>query len=214
MSTENNELTICKIEDSPFSYEDVIKLIRESVQERLDQGLNFIVATMSADEYREKTKDSIVIVVYRGDELLGTACSTIKTDQDGKKYSYEEMMYVTPYCKRGGLGSKMQQKRIEIAKENGCAYTISDTAEDAKSSVKWHLKNGYNLVELRSYEKTNYYSKVFRWQIEPGSPWSDPWYCKRNYWKSAIKCRMYKLPNGEDRKSKWLDLYLWLRGAK
>ncbi len=156
MNKEMNDLTIYKIEVSPFSHEDVIRLIHESVQERIDQNLNFIVPTMSVDEHKEKTKDSIVIVAYKNNDLLGAASTTILKDKDGNDYAYEEMMYVTSSCKKGGIGSKMQQKRIEIAKENGCPYTISDTAEKAMSSVKWHPRNWYKLVGLRRYMKTNY----------------------------------------------------------
>jgi L-amino acid N-acyltransferase YncA len=145
---------------------------------------------MTSEQLREKSRNSIVIVVYRRDELLGTACSTILKDKHGKNYSYEERIYVTPKCKRGGIGSKMHNKRILIAKENGCEYTISDTAEGALSSVKWHLKNGYKLVGLRSYYGTNYYSKIFRWQIEPNSVWNNDLFCKVHYWLSYLKCRM------------------------
>ncbi len=213
MKTENNDLTICRLEESPFSYEDVMKLIHASVQERLDQNINFVVARMSADEYKEKTKNSIVVVAYRNNELLGTACTTILKDKNGCNFAAEEMMYVSPNSKRGGIGSKMQKKRIEIAKENGCAYTISSTAEKALSSVKWHLKNGYNLVELRSYHNTNYYSKKFRTQIEPDSKWSNPLYCKIKYWQSAIKCRIYFKENGEIRYPKLIKCYHKLRGV-
>lgn len=196
MYNVNKNLILCKLEESPFTHHDVMGLIRESVQERLDQGLDFIVASWTPEEYRERTKDSIVIVAYQGNDLLGTACSTISKDKNGKKYSYEEMMYVSPKSKRGGIGSKMQKKRIEIAKENGCAYTISDTAEGATSSVKWHLKNGYRLVKLRSYSGNNYYSKVFRWQIEPDRLWNNNLFCKTYYWLSSRFCRMCYNPDG------------------
>lgn len=211
MKDEKKDLIICRIKDSPFSYDDLMQLIYASVQERLDQGLNFIVASMSADDYREKTKDSIVIVAYRDNDLLGTACSTIKKDKHGKNFSYEEMIYVSPECKRGGLGSKMQLKRIEVAKENGCPYTISDTAEGATSSVRWHLKNGYKLVGLRSYEKTNYYSKIFRWQIEPHPLWNNSLFCKVHYWFSSIKCRMCYHEDGSYKGP--LKLYVKLRNS-
>ena len=91
---------------------------------------------------------------------------------------------------------------------------LASTAIDAKSSVNWHKKNGFRIIELQSSPSTNYYSYIFRKQLVHDPKWSNPVYCKLQYWKSAIRCRMYKLANGEDRKSKWLDLYLWLRGAK
>lgn len=214
MSTENNELTICRIEDSPFTYDELIKMIHASVQERVEQNLNFTVLRMSADDYRDKNKDGYVLVAYRDHDLLGTACTHIYKDGEGNNYSYKEHMFVNPKCKRCGIGTLLQKKCVEIAKSNGCSYIISDTAVGAKSSVKWHLKNGSKIVALRSFPSTNYYSYIFRQQLDPHPKWSNPVYCKFNYLKSAIRCRMYKLPNGDDRKSKWLDLYLKLRGAK
>ncbi len=196
------------------SWDELAQLYHEAFQERLDQGLNFICSSFTPDFLKQHCANSIVLVAIdkdNNDALAGAAIIEIKHDKKGT-WGYLTDVGISPDYKRRGIGSKLEEKRIAIAKANHCAFVMSDTAVPAKSSVNWHLKNGFKLVELMSWPNTNYYSYNFRKQLVHDPKWSNPVYCKLQYWKSAIRCRMYKLANGEDRKSKWLDLYKKLRG--
>ena len=196
------------------SWEELAQLYHEAFQERLDQGMNFICSSFTPEYLEQHFNDAIILVALdkdQNDALAGVAVLRIKHDDRGN-WGYFTDMGIKPSYKRCGIGSKLEAQRVAEAKANGCTYVMSDTAANAKSSVKWHYRNGFKLVELVSWPNTNYYSYNFRKQLVPDAKWSNPVYCKLQYWKSAIKCRMYKLANGEDRKSIWLDLYKKLRG--
>ncbi len=201
--------------DDRTSWEELTKLFHEAFQERLDQGLHFTCSYFTPEDLERRSANNVVLVATDKDTgaLAGTAFVEIVNDEKGT-WGYLSNMAISPNIKRCGIGSKLEQRRIEIAKANGCKYVISDTAKGADSSVAWHKKNGFRIVGLESFKSTNYYSYIFRKQLVPDPKWSNPIYCKLRYWKSAIQCRMYHLANGEDRKSKWLDLYLKLRGVK
>ena len=87
---------------------------------------------------------------------------------------------VHPEYKGKGIGSLLIKALRAKALEQNCEYISCSTAVDAVSAVKVHLKNGYQIVGLKSFKSTNYYSYLFRMQLKP-SQWSDPSYCKRQY---------------------------------
>lgn len=198
------------------SWEELAQLYHEAFQERLDQGMNFICSSFTPEYLEQRSADSIILVAIdkdNDDALAGAAFVKIIHDDNGTWSNFTNMG-IRPNYKRCGIGTKLEEQRVAVSKEHGCRFVICDTAVGAKSSVKWHLKTGFRIVGLVSWPNTNYYSYKFRKQLVHDPKWSNPVYCKLQYWKSAIKCRMYKLPNGKDRKSRWLDLYLKLRGAK
>lgn len=194
------------------TWEELAQLYHAAFQERLDQGMNFICSSFTPEYLEQLSSHAIILVALdkdKSDELAGAAILTIK--HDGKEtWGYFTDMGISPSYKRCGIGSKLEKQRVEIAKANGCSFVVSDTAVGAKSSVQWHLKNGFIFYELLSWPNTNYYSYNFRKQLVPDPKWSNSVYCKLQYWKSAIRCRMCKHANGEHRK--WVDLYKKLRG--
>lgn len=197
------------------SWEELAQLYHEAFQERIDQGMNFICSSFTPEYLEKLSTHSIILVALDKDQnnaLAGAAVLRIMHDDRGT-WGYFTDMGIKPSFKRCGIGSKLEAQRVAVAKENGCSFVMSDTAANAKSSVNWHYRNGFKLVELVSWPNTNYYSYNFRKQLVPDAKWDNPLYCKLQFWKSAIRCRMYHLENGEDRKSKWLDLYKKLRGV-
>lgn len=205
-------MVICRIEDSPFSYDELMNLIYSSVEERVEQNLIFNVSKMSASDFRNKNKDGIILVAFNNNELIGTSCIHILTDNKGKNFAYHEHVFVNPKSKRSGVASKLMEKHVETAYSNGCLYIISDTAVKAKSSVRWHLKNGFRIIGLYSFKSTNYYSYIFRRQLVDDPKWSNR-YCKMKYCLSAMKCRFYYRENGNIRFPKLIGLYHKLRGV-
>ncbi len=196
------------------SWEELAQLYHEAFQERLDQGMNFICSSFTPEYLEQHFDDAIILVALdkdQNDALAGVAVLRIIHDDRGT-WGYFTDMGIKPSYKRCGIGSKLEAQRVAVAKENGCSFVMSDTAANAKSSVNWHYRNGFKLVELVSWPNTNYYSYNFRKQLVPDAKWDNPLYCKLQFWKSSIRCRMYHLENGEDRKSIWLDLYKKLRG--
>lgn len=201
--------------DDSISWEEITNLIHDAFQERLDQGMQFTCSYFTPEDYERRSANAVVLVAIDTDKnrLAGTASVVINQDKEGA-WAYIQNLAIHPDYKRRGVGSRLEERRTEIARANGCQYMIGDTAIGAKSSVNMRKKYGFRIVGLESFKSTNYYSYVFRKQLVPDSKWSNPLYCKLQYWKSALQCRMYYLANGQARESKWLDLYLKIRGAK
>lgn len=186
------------LEESLYSYEDVIALMHSSFDERIQQGLYFTCSTLTAPQFREKTKDSIVLVAWDSDskELLGTVTITMRKDRKGTVYGYHEYLAISPKAKRLGVGTKLLEELVVIINRVGGQYILSDTAVGAKSSVRWHKKNGFMIIGLMSYESTNYYSYLFRRQLVPSFKWSNPFFCWVLYVKSSVNIRLRRKADG------------------
>ena len=161
------ECVIKRIEDTSFTYEDIIALLHLAFQERLDQGLEFTTSRMSVDEIRRRSTSGILLVAYSQEtkELLGTGMIHLIKDENGFLYANEEYKGVHPSVKRLGIGSRLEEHLQRIAAAEGAAYIISDTAVRARSSVLFHLHHGFYRWMLVSYSSTAYYSIVFRKDI-------------------------------------------------
>lgn len=142
------DIIVNRLENSPFTYEDLIEMIHDSVRERVDQNLLFNVSRMSSDDFRNKTQNGIVLVAFRNTDLLGTVCIHFYDDREGRHYAYHEHVFVRPESKRDGIGSLLYRCVVDLSQRNYCEYILSDTAIDATSSVKWHKKNGFIIVGL------------------------------------------------------------------
>lgn len=195
-------IALCTLEESPFTYEDVVDLIHVSFDERLNQGLNFTCSSMSVEEFKNKMSDGIVIVAFdnESDQLLGTASTHIYKDKDNCVYGLNEYLAVHPSVKHRGIGSLLLNKRLSILQEQGAEYVISDTAVGAKSSVKWHLKNGFVIYGYRSFNSTNYYSYLFRKQLVGKSKWDNRFYRGFHFIISFLKTRIKYTRMGQIRR--------------
>lgn len=186
--------------DESISWEELTKLFHEAFQERLDQGLNFTCSFFTPEDLEQRGGENVILVAKDKDNgaLVGAAMVGIVKDRRGTWGDLTNMA-ISPEFKRCGIGSKLEQARIDVAKSNGCTFVLSDTAVDATSSVQWHLKNGFKIVKLHSYTTTNYYSYIFRKQLVPHPLWSNSRFCKLYFWFSSCKCRLINRPNGDYR---------------
>ena len=199
-------IVIRRKEETSVTYEQIVDLIHESFKERLEQGLRFTCSFMGVDEYKRKTEHSIIIVAIldETEELVGTASVQIQQDNRGRIYGYNEFVAVKPDKKRLGIGKKTEEAIISIAQTHNCNYIISDTAVGAKSSIKWHKKNGYKIVGLKSWDTTNYYSFVFRRQLVPINV-AERITIFKNAFCSFAKTLLARKKNGNHRK--WVEYY-------
>ena len=161
-----SNIVIKNLKDTSFSYEDVISLIHLSFREREEQGLHFSCSSMNAEEFAKDTKcgKTFVAVDFDSGRLIGTASVRIYEKAGKKKYGLFEYLAVHPEAARRGIASKLLHTCIRSCHEDGGIYILSDTATQAKSSVRFHFKNGFRLDDIVSYPMTNYLSFVFRRQ--------------------------------------------------
>lgn len=162
-----DDIQILRLEESPFSYEDIVGLLHLSFEERVKQGLLFTCSSMTVDEYAEKVKGGTVLIAVDNDRktLLGTVSYLTGDDSKREKYAHLQYLAVLPGCKRGGIATLLFARVLEDLSVTDVKYIMSDTATGADSSVRWHKKNGFKIIGLKSSPRTNYYSYVFRRQL-------------------------------------------------
>jgi len=154
---------------------------------------------ITEEQFRDKTLKSIVYVAIDNElGLCGTATLTISTDNKNIKFGYNEYNGIRSDLKGKGIGTLLCIYREREAQKNGCEYMMSDTSTQAKSAIKYHLKNGFKIIGLESYRSTNYWSYVFRKQLVPSKKWDCDFYCRLQYLKSWIFIRITRDINGND----------------
>lgn len=192
-------ISVYKIEETNYTYLDIVDLLHESFQERLDQGLCYTCSFITEKEYKKKTSNSIVCVAIDDEKgLCGTAVLTVMVDHNNVKYGYYEYNGVRSDMKGKGIGTLLYRYREIEALKYGCDYLMSDTSTQAESAVKYHIKNGFKIIGLESYRSTNYWSYVFRKQLSPSKKWNNVWFCKWHYLRSWIFIKVTRDINGND----------------
>lgn len=203
-------IVICHKADN-ISWEDLANLLHEAFQERLQQGLQFICSSITAAQLERECEGCVVLVAIDEDTnaLAGTVSIKLNDIDSSEPWAYHFNLAVSPAYKHCGIATRLFEEFQSVVQSQGCHYIISDTAVDAKSSVDWHLKNGFRIIKLHSFAETNYYSYVFRKQLKQHPFWSNRLFCKIHYWFSALKCKATFKANGESRYL--MSLYIRLR---
>ena len=93
-----------KLEDTNYSYGDVVNLLHEAFQERLEQGLRYTCSYITEEQFRKKTEKGIVLVAIAEDSgaLLGTMTLNLP-DVKNEKYGYMEYVAVNNNVKAAGV---------------------------------------------------------------------------------------------------------------
>lgn len=192
-------IEILKLEDTNYSYSDIVNLLHEAFQERLEQGLRYTCSFITEEQFRKKTEKGVVLVAKEmdSDALVGTMTLNFP-DVVNEKYGYMEYVAVSNNVKTSGIGTKLFEYLQNLAIEKGCKYLLSDTSTQAESAVRWHLKLGYKIIGLESYRSTNYWSYVFRKQLVTSRKWESDAYCKWHYLTSWLFIRTTRDINGND----------------
>ncbi|OWV16432.1 hypothetical protein B7990_11885 [Fibrobacter sp. UWB4] len=191
-------VVVKKREETDITYDQIVNLMHDAFEERLQQGLNFKCSSMTVDEFKKCTEHSAIFVAINleDDSFLGFGVVSIKEEnQNQDKYAFIQDLSISPKVKRCGIGSKLQREMVCVAQNSGCKYMECTTAVGAKSSVKYHLKQGYKIIGLTSFPTTNYYSYVFRMYLQP-SIWQNGLYCKIKYAISYLKTHLTKKEDG------------------
>lgn len=205
------DIEIKQLQETDYTYEQIVDLMHDSFKERMEQGLMFTSCTMDVETFKRKYSDGVIIVGYNKEngELLAFYTFHLCQEKRGKnrKYGYLEQLAVSPKAKRTGIGTKMLDANLAIAQEMGATYMLSDTAYNAVSSVRWHFKNQFLLYGLESYSSTDYWSKLFKLYLPKGSNTrSRRIACRLHYWFSCIWTRLMKNVHG---KYTWFGRLYW-----
>lgn len=190
-------VVVKKREETDITYDQIVNLMHDAFEERLQQGLNFKCSSMTVDEFKKYTAHSTILVAIdsENNSFLGFGVITIKESKNQGKYAFVQDLSVSPKVKRCGIGSKLERERVCVARNSGCKYMECTTAVGAESSVKYHLKQGYKIIGLTSFPTTNYYSYIFRMYLLP-SIWQNSLFCKIKYATSYLKTHLMKKEDG------------------
>lgn len=197
-----SDIVIQRLEESGYSYTDITELLHKAFEERLSQGIIMSASKMSSNDVQEKAQSRIVLVAYRltTNELIGIAMTQFRLDEDNLLFGDEEYKGIHPDYKRKGVGSLLEHALQDIAIESGASYLISTTALQAKSSIRYHLSNGFFKWCCISYPDTSYYSIVFRKQLIPHKKWDNVFYRNLHYYLSFCHTILTKRKDGTIRK--------------
>ncbi len=161
----DNRFIIKRLEETDYSYEDCLSLIKESFSEHKRNGLHYPCLDYTLESYIENMKDHIIWVVVDSlsNNLVGV-CSMIILSDGRFLYALDHHDAVSTQYKGKGIGSLMKEVKANYSRGK-CEYMLATTAERAKSVINWHKKNGYFIIRYASYPDTNYYSVVMRKQL-------------------------------------------------
>ncbi len=168
------EIVVDNLDNTDFSLDQVAELMHDAFRERVEQGLNLGGATIEVEELKQCQEKGAIFVAYGAEDkqMLGAVVIYLKRNLFGKEFWLHDFVGVSSSAKRLGIGSKMLEKCVEYAKQQGAEFIESCTAVKATSSVNWHLKNGFRIVKYASYKDKNYFSYVFRLQLRKPSFWN------------------------------------------
>lgn len=140
--------------------EAILEMIHQSFDEHLKNGLHFTCSDYTLKDLEQKVLSGFPLVAVAKDgTVLGiTSFSLLK-----RRGAYEKITAISPRSKGLGIGTALFQNRQQMMLGLGVEFVLSDTAVNAKSSVRWHIeKCGCHIIGLSSFSSTNYFSYIFR----------------------------------------------------
>ncbi len=87
-----------------------------------------------------------IIVAEKNGEVLGWASLSIWSKKEGYRYTVENSVYVESEHRNKGIGKKLLEKLIEIAKEKEFKNIIALITEGNEVSIILHEKYGFEKV--------------------------------------------------------------------
>ena len=179
-------LFIRSLNDSPFSYSQVISLIKTAFKQWEETGLNSSLLKMTEEDLEKMALARIIVVAYDSQslDLIGTMTYSISKNNSS---CYVSHLAVDPRSSGRGIATQLYGFVLERIKKLGIAFVLSDTSVHAERSIKWHLKVGFKIIGLTSFQTNNYYSYIFRHQISHSIIWNCPLFIWSYYQISRLK---------------------------
>lgn len=192
-------VTIKELNETKYTLQDVFSLIKEVYGQRAEEGIHFQALSKTAEEMEQRIRQNSGIVLVAIDdqtgELIGTGTVLLHTDKQGQRFAGLVLAAVRPNAQGRGIGKLIWQRRLDCARERGCAYIVSCTAENATSSVMQKIKCGAKKYGFSPSRNSDYYSIHFRQYLIPTYK-SSSIYCTLRYNLYRMKTKLLYLENG------------------
>ena len=156
------QISIHNLKDTDITTDELYALRKASFEQWKDEGLYVYMASESV--FATYLKDKVVFVAQDAatGELL--AMHTLRLNRK-RGCAAGANLAVAPSAKHEGIASRLLQEEVSRLRHRGYRYLVGSTGIPAVWSVRWHLKNGYRIVEYKRSERENYPSYVFRKQF-------------------------------------------------
>lgn len=143
--------------------EELLLMIHQAFEEYKNQGILFSCSNYSMVDLENKVLSGDFFVAMMEEKFVGITAVYIYEDTN---MAYETLSAVHPDYQSMGIGKLLYLCRRQYLEERQITSLFSDTSIKAKKSVSWHLRTcGCNIYGFDSFPKTNYYSFVFREDI-------------------------------------------------
>lgn len=136
----NNEFIIREINDGDY-FKNFMNIINYFTREPI---------LITFEEFKEriyniKKQNSIILVIEFNNIIIGTAKIFIeyKMHNNFKNIGHLEDVIIDEKYRNKGLGMKLIQELIKIAKDNNCYKIILNCNEDNKKAINLYLKNNF-----------------------------------------------------------------------
>lgn len=192
------------IEIYDYHIEDILSLIKNAYAERAKDGISFATLKYSLTEFlNERTDDDYWFLAFDNNHLL---CGTARLTIIGRRGEICNFA-VLPNSQGKHVGRQLLQTVNQFAKERNLDFVMSYTAMKAKSSVKCHCNNGFQITGIVVGLNRDYSSYIFRNQITPSFLFNSP-FVKYRYYISILKYKLLKNKNGQNTILGNLALYI------
>lgn len=143
-------------------FEDISLLLKDAFAERLEAGLNFRCANYSQEDVKRYFGGESWVILAFDEENKPIGMLKLSIHKLGPfKFGTHGIVAVSSKMKGQGIGKNMFSYLEEIALTQNLAFIISDTAEQAISSVIYHEKMGFRQYAYKKYPNRTYRSLKF-----------------------------------------------------
>ena len=184
--------------DTTVPLSDVVDLLHVVFADRVKQGMNFGAAVITEQELKKEISEGAAFVAIDTNcsKLVGFGIIKIKTE-GSVLFGYLAHEAVDSSYQGMGIATELLKVQEKYAKEKGCSYIKSNTASLAKSSIRYHIRNGFKKAEFNSFKGTSYYSYIFRKQLKPSWFWNNSFLVGLRFKVIYIAVHLLRKPNGE-----------------
>ena len=189
-----------------FPYEDITELLHASYKEHLDAGRNYLAATQTVEDTKRRLEGKMCALCYdENDRLVGSIAGKLVKKEPGAQrkwyeddsFIYIDQMAVRPECRKDNILAIMTLKLMRNKLVRSVDSWMSDTSVKADGLVKAYVGLGFQIVDLVSWDTTNYYSYVFRKPIN-GKQYSEK-FVKFKFFLAQLKCKLQFSEDGKKR---------------
>lgn len=97
----------------------------QKAKEHLSNFTHEEMAAMIRNDFDDKSKRIMVALV--GEEIIGQALYSVKTDTEGKTYGFCFSRYIAPEYRRKGIAELLLGQAIDWFRSQGAEYAVAQT---------------------------------------------------------------------------------------